>query len=145
MSARGSDLLRLRAIVDCADEVAETIREMGVTQESYSFPDGTLERVCRRALDMLVLQLCEEARELTDETRSRMPQIPWRSVAEVRNYFVHGCGSVDSQQVWAILEGDLPALRDACAACAGQIERGEYVPSFGSRAREREAAARATP
>ncbi|MBR3317087.1 MAG: DUF86 domain-containing protein [Atopobiaceae bacterium] len=139
MSARSSDLLRLRTIVECIDEVDDTVRELGVTPDSYIYPQDTISRVCRRAIDMLILQLCEEARELTDETRGHAPSIPWTSVAEVRSFLVHSYGSVDAPTVWAVIEGDLPELRDACSQLIAEIESGEYVPHFSSRTRERAA------
>ena len=139
MSARRSDLLRLKTIIDCIDEVERTVSELGVTEESYSFPQGTMETICRRGIDMLMLQLCEEAREVTDETRSHMISIPWPAIAEVRNYFVHSYGSIDASQVWGFIEDDLPELRAACAGCADEIERGDYSPSHESRTGERRA------
>ena len=89
-----------------------------------------------------MLQLCEEAREVTDETRRRARGIPWASIAEVRNYPVHSYGSVDVTVVWGIIENDLTELRDACVLCSTEIENGVYTPQFGSRTKERKAAVR---
>lgn len=88
---------------------------------------------------MLMLQMCEEAWEVTSETRDRMSNIPWSAIAEVRNYFVHSYNSVDASAVWGFIEEDLPELRSACMGCIADIERGDYVPRFTSRTKERKA------
>lgn len=142
MSARESDLLRLRAIVDCIDDIRETIEAFDLVFDKYVYPDTVFEYTCRRSIDMLMLQLCEEAREITDETRSRASSIPWQSIAEVRNFFVHSYGSIDAPTVWGFIENDLPELRKACEECIEAIESGEYAPQYSSRTKERKNASK---
>ena len=139
MSARESDLLRLQAIVDCIDDVRETIGAFDFGIDNYVTPDGILDNTCRRSTDMLMLQLCEEAREATNETRCGAKGIPWTSIAEARNCLVHSYGSVDAAAVWGIIENDLTELRDACVSCIAEIEDGTYASQFGSRTKGRKA------
>lgn len=94
MSARPSDLLRLRAVVAHVDDLFETIGHYGMTEEQYISPDGIDQEVRRAAVDLYMTQICEEAREVTNETRTRMAGVPWGSVAEMRNYLVHAYESL---------------------------------------------------
>lgn len=139
MSARSTDMLRLEKIVSCIDDIAETVAAYGVDEDAYVSPEGIDEWTRRRALDQLLTLLCEEAREITDETRSRMPGIPWTSVAEVRSYLVHAYDSINAEVVWEIISQDLAALRSSCADCLAEMRAGEYVPTYSSRTKERKA------
>lgn len=56
MSARESDLLRPRTIVDCIDDIRETVDAVDLDFDNYVYSDGVLGRTCRRSIDMLVLR-----------------------------------------------------------------------------------------
>jgi len=44
------------------------------------------------------------------------PDIPWRSVAGMRDRLAHKYWLLDAALVWAVVERDLPKLRDAVQA-----------------------------
>lgn len=45
----------------------------------------------------------------------RAPQIPWRSIAGMRDRLAHKYWQQDVSIVWAVVERDLPRLRKAIA------------------------------
>jgi len=55
----------------------------------------------------------EAAKNLSDATRSRRPDIPWRRVAGLRDVLVHDYMGVDVRGVWRVIECHLPVLHDA--------------------------------
>ena len=60
--------------------------------------------------------LSESTQRLSESLKERYPDVPWRSIAAFRNVVVHGYLGISLAQAWAIVEQDLPRLRD-------QVER----------------------
>ncbi len=52
----------------------------------------------------------EAAKRVSDETRQRYPQVPWRTMAGLRDVLIHNYMSVDLERVWGFVERDLPGL-----------------------------------
>ncbi len=55
----------------------------------------------------------EATKNLSDNTKSRRPDIPWRRVAGLRDVLIHDYMGVNLQEVWRVVESRLPALRAA--------------------------------
>jgi uncharacterized protein with HEPN domain len=60
--------------------------------------------------------LAEATGQLSDELKARYPAIPWRAVYGFRNVAAHAYLDVELGDVWDIVTGDLPRLRDAVEA-----------------------------
>lgn len=59
-----------------------------------------------RALEILG----EATKRLPDELRDRYPEIPWRSMAGIRDRLIHDYENVNLEIVWKTVTEDLPAL-----------------------------------
>lgn len=62
------------------------------------------------------LQIMGEAvRALSSETVERAPEIEWSKVIGMRNILVHNYFSIsiDTDLVWAVIENDLPKLKES--------------------------------
>ena len=55
----------------------------------------------------------EAAKRIDDLYRSAHPEVPWRSMAATRDVLIHDYPGVSLQQVWQIVERDLPSLKAA--------------------------------
>lgn len=55
----------------------------------------------------------EATKRLSEETRARRPDIPWRRIAGFRDILIHDYMRVDPARVWRVVEDQLPALRAA--------------------------------
>ena len=53
----------------------------------------------------------EAASRLSREFRQRHAEVPWSQIAAMRNLIVHDYFGVDLEQVWRVVERDLPILR----------------------------------
>ena len=53
----------------------------------------------------------EAAKRLDDTYRADHPQIPWRAIAGLRDVLIHKYEGVNLEQVWNIVEKDLPGLK----------------------------------
>jgi len=47
--------------------------------------------------------------------RSASPGVPWKQVIGLRNVLVHAYFRVDPEEVWAVVNRDIPALREEVA------------------------------
>ena len=57
-----------------------------------------------------LIQISENARQLTDEYREKQKTIPWTAIYGFRNRVVHDYGSVDLDIVYQTLKNDIPEL-----------------------------------
>ncbi|MEO7274851.1 MAG: DUF86 domain-containing protein [Vicinamibacterales bacterium] len=58
----------------------------------------------------------EAVQQLSEETRGRRREVPWRQVAGMRDRLTHGYFGVDLGLVWRVVERDLEHLRTAISA-----------------------------
>lgn len=52
----------------------------------------------------------EAANAISEETRARYRDVPWRQVVDMRNLLAHGYRYVDPTIVWQVVVRDLPEL-----------------------------------
>ena len=58
----------------------------------------------------------QAVKNLSEHTRSRQPEIPWKQIAGMRDKVIHDYFGVNLEIVWAVVQKDLPALRLAVEA-----------------------------
>ena len=61
-----------------------------------------------------VLIVSEASRHLTNELKTRHPEIPWTKVAAIGNVLRHSYESVAAPIMWKLVQVDLPVLQDVC-------------------------------
>jgi uncharacterized protein with HEPN domain len=54
--------------------------------------------------------LGEAAKNVSEVTKNRSPEIPWREIAGTRNRLIHGYFNVDLDILWQITTADIPFL-----------------------------------
>lgn len=65
------------------------------------------------ALVQCVQIIGEAAARVSEETRRKLPDLPWAAIVGMRNRLVHGYYDIDHDEVWGTVTGDLPPLVDA--------------------------------
>jgi len=63
--------------------------------------------------------LGQSVKNISDELKTRYPEVPWREIAAFRNVVVHDYLGVDLEIVWRIVTERIPELQ-------GQVERIVY-------------------
>lgn len=58
----------------------------------------------------------EAARALSEGFRSRHSDIPWAQIVGMRHILVHDYFGIDLDEVWSVVERDLPTLGDRIKA-----------------------------
>lgn len=54
----------------------------------------------------------EAAYKLSLLFKSRHPETPWENIVKMRHVLVHDYYQIDEEDVWQVVEEDLPPLRD---------------------------------
>jgi len=65
----------------------------------------------------------EAAKRLDDAYRAAHREIPWRTLAGLCDVLIHQYEGVDLSRVWAIVEGDLPGLKNAISSLLPPLEQ----------------------
>lgn len=55
----------------------------------------------------------EAVKRLSEETKSRRPDLPWRNIAGLRDVLIHNYMGVNLVRVWNVVDNDLPKLQEA--------------------------------
>jgi uncharacterized protein with HEPN domain len=61
----------------------------------------------------------EAARAISLESRERYPSIPWAKIIGLRNILVHHYFAIDPEEIWNVMEQDLPALKASLETIQG--------------------------
>jgi uncharacterized protein with HEPN domain len=57
----------------------------------------------------------EAAARVTEQTRQRVPEIPWKKIVGMRHILVHAYYDIDADTVWRVAEEDLAPLHKSLA------------------------------
>ena len=77
----------------------------GMTYDSFAADDKTAFAVVR-ALELIG----EAAKRIPQDVRDQNPDVPWRSMAGIRDKLIHDYTSVNLAIVWKTVMEDLPGL-----------------------------------
>jgi uncharacterized protein with HEPN domain len=102
------DRVYLRFMLRCISRIQEYAG--GKREQFLSTPliqDGVL-----RNLQVLA----ESSQRLSENVKTMRPEVDWAAVAGFRNVLVHDYLGVDLEQVYRIVECDVPQLKAACEA-----------------------------
>lgn len=105
----GRDISILRHIVRYCDEVDETLKLFGRSEEAFrsSF-------VFRNAVSMPIMQIGELATRLSDVFIAQTPEIPWKAIKGMRTFFAHQYGTMNVDLIWITAIERIPELRESC-------------------------------
>ena len=54
----------------------------------------------------------EATKRLSDTVKSKNAEIPWKSIAGLRDILIHNYMGVDLETVWIVVEKDLPLFKE---------------------------------
>lgn len=93
-------------------EVAENIIQIAssVTEVEYA---SSIEK--QFAIKFGFVMLGEDAAQISEDTRKRFPNIPWKVIKGMRNIVVHDYCKTDEAVIWETAVGDMLDLRNKLA------------------------------
>ena len=59
-------------------------------------------------------QIGELVRNLSDDMKTTLADIPWRQINAMRNILVHNYGKSRKETIWNVIAKDAPALAERC-------------------------------
>ena len=64
----------------------------------------------------------EACRSVSDTLKERHPEVPWFQISGMRNILVHEYFAIDEDVVWAVVENDLPKLKESVTAIFEELD-----------------------
>lgn len=104
-----SDTVYLLHILDATRQVEEYLGNLDYEAFSKS----------RLVQDAVIRQfeiIGEATKNLSEATRDRAPQVPWKNMAGMRDKLIHQYFGVDIAAVWETAKQDLPFVRQQVAS-----------------------------
>lgn len=98
---------RLTDIIEAVERINEVIGETALDAFEAAWQKQWL---VERGIEIV----SEASRHLTDELKSRHPEIPWRKVAGIGNVLRHDYGNIAAPIMWALVRENLPRLEMVC-------------------------------
>ena len=102
--------------VDIIQHMARYCCEIDAALAAFSDSEAAFMQnpVFRNAVSMPVQQIGELAKHLSEDFIAAHPQIPWRQIKGMRDWFAHQYLDMDAAVIWAVAKEDLPPLQDFC-------------------------------
>lgn len=98
------DSIFLNHISNSIEEVEKNISNISFIE--FNGNVSTQDAVIRR------LEIIGEAiRNLSEETKQKYPQVPWKDIVDTRNKLIHDYFGVDINLVWEMAKKDIPSLK----------------------------------
>ena len=69
-----------------------------------------------------LLIIGEAANRVSPELKERHPEVPWREIVDFRNLVAHAYDQVKLEEVWRVLEHDLPELEARIRVILAEFE-----------------------
>jgi uncharacterized protein with HEPN domain len=90
------------------DEIDYLLDQRQRVDKEALLADPTLQRAFTRSIEILG----EAARQIPVNYRNEYPDVPWKSIAGMRDRLIHGYFAVDYDIVWDVVENKLTVLKD---------------------------------
>lgn len=105
MEPNKRDLFRLEHIIDCCDKI-ETL-----TKQLEGFSDFSMRWIEQDAMIRNFEIIGEAAKNITDKTSQKYPEIEWNKIKGMRNLIVHEYFGISLEAIWETAINNVPILK----------------------------------
>jgi uncharacterized protein with HEPN domain len=92
-------------------DILEAIEEIESFTKNVTFEEFTKNKMAIRAVTMDFAIIGEASKNISSETKSIYPQIPWKQMAAIRDKIIHGYAYIKLEILWDAVCLDLPVLK----------------------------------
>ena len=111
------DAIYLQHILECLRRIEEnTAAGYDAFMASHTLQDAVLRNL---------QTLAESTQRLSDAPKAARPSVEWRAISGFRNVLVHNYLGIDFEQIWSIVQRDVPALRAALETLVTRTDASE--------------------
>jgi uncharacterized protein with HEPN domain len=97
------DAVYLQHVLTCIRRIEENT----AAGHAAFFASHTLQDAVLRNLQTMA----ESTQRLSQAGKDARPEVDWRAIAGFRNVLVHNYLGIDLEQIWAVVQRDVPALK----------------------------------
>lgn len=108
-----TDTVYLAHIIECIRRIEENT----ATGHEAFLASHTLQDAVLRNLQTMT----EATQRLSADVKEQYPEIPWTQIGAFRNILVHNYLGIDLDVIWAVIQRDLPPLKQAVLSMQQEI------------------------
>jgi uncharacterized protein with HEPN domain len=97
---------RLTDIIDAIRKIGTYVGDLDF--DAFQRDEKTIDAVIRN-----FIVIGEAARNIPEKVTEEYPAVPWRLMADMRNFAVHEYWGVELRTIWETIQKDLPPLAEA--------------------------------
>ncbi len=109
------DAFYVAHVLEC---IAKILRYTSDGEPAFMTDERTQDAVVRN-----LQVLAESTQRISAERKSMHPEVEWKTISGFRNVLVHNYLGLDVEEVWKIVETDLPALQAKMQLMESEIRR----------------------
>ncbi len=95
---------------DYIDDIQDSIKQIEKYIQGYTFEQFVADRKTQDAVVRNLEIMGEAAKHISIGLRKRHSEIPWKSLAGVRDRIVHDYFGINYEMIWQIVTKELPGL-----------------------------------
>lgn len=95
------------------DKIIENLHFIADHMSETSYEDFAEDEVLQDSMMFRLVQISENAKDLSNEYKENHKAVPWNQIYGLRNRLVHDYGNVDLSIVYDTLTKDIPGLLKA--------------------------------
>jgi uncharacterized protein with HEPN domain len=76
--------------------------------QGRTYEDFTKDDQLRLAAERCVESIGEAVRQVSEDLRARVPDVPWTQIVGLRNIIVHGYAQLDHNKLWNVIQSEVP-------------------------------------
>lgn len=106
---------------DTVEDMIEACSDIIASTHAVDYEDFLARRERRQATVFCIAVLGEAVKRLSSEFRTRHADVPWQSIAGMRDRLIHGYDNIDYVEVWKSSTVDVPPLLERLRAIQAGI------------------------
>ncbi len=108
--------LFLKDVLDAIDSIEKFVE--GITLDEFRRDDKTSSAVIRK-----FEVIGEATKHVPEQIRDEHPEIPWKSIAGLRDRLIHAYFGIDHKLVWDAIKTELPKLKPKLKEIVNSMEK----------------------